>query len=422
MIGQSQDVFIELKKIGAREQKLVKEFMSLSRELGNSGEEEKKMIASQIDKIKEEINKIVNSYLSTIKKISLTQPLKKSQESNETVENKEKPKEKISFLEKRALKRFGETEKKSKIRKKKKPRSSVELANKLFFNYSEKLVKKYKFIELKKNLLKTNMQFIPENYISIVIFYTLASFIFSLFLLLFLTIFDLSLMAPFISLSKDSLLISLAKYLWIVIVFPLAVGLFGYYYPSLERKASEKKIDQELPFATIHMAAIAESMLNPKNIFEILLKTEEYDELKKEFTKLLNEINVHGINFVNALRNSAIKSPSANLTDLFNGLATTINSGGKLKEFFDKRSQTLLFEHKIAEERSAKVAETFMDIYISIVIAAPMILMLLLMIMNVSGIGLQLTPTMISVMMIAGVSVVNVAFLMFMQLKSTSVG
>jgi len=170
------------------------------------------------------------------------------------------------------------------------------------------------------------------------------------------------------------------------------------------------------------MAAIAESMSNPKGIFSILIKTGEYKELKKEFTKLVNEINVHGMNLVSALRNSALKSPSTNLTDLFNGLAITINSGGDLKDFFDERAKTLLFEHKITREKNTKIAETFMDIYISIVIAAPMIFMLLLMIMNISGIGINLTPSMIGLLIIVGVALINFVFLIFIYIKSPSTG
>ena len=68
---------------------------------------------------------------------------------------------------------------------------------------------------------------------------------------------------------------------------------------------------------------------------------------EKELIKLMNEINIFGYDLVTALRNIAFNSPSNRLTELFNGLATTITSGGNLPEFFDMRSRSLLFEYRL---------------------------------------------------------------------------
>ncbi|MEK6819917.1 MAG: hypothetical protein AABY03_01825, partial [Nanoarchaeota archaeon] len=72
-------------------------------------------------------------------------------------------------------------------------------------------------------------------------------------------------------------------------------------------------------------------------------------------------------------------------------------------------------------EKSTKAAETFMDIYISVVIAAPMILMLLLMMMRISGLGIPLSTGAITLMMILGVVGINMVFLIFLQIKQPNV-
>ena len=120
---------------------------------------------------------------------------------------------------------------------------------------------------------------------------------------------------------------------------------------------------------------------------------------------------------VSALRNGAENSPSKKLSELYTGLATTINSGGDLPEFFEKRAQSLLFEHSLENEKRTKAAETFMDIYISVVIAAPMILMILLMMMKISGLGISISTSMISLIMVLAVTMINIIFLTFLQLK-----
>src|SRR3989344_1029985 len=153
----------------------------------------------------------------------------------------------------------------------------------------------------------------------------------------------------------------------------------------MEKKSSEGKINQELPFAVVHMSAISSSMIEPSKIFNIIISTKEYPALEKEFIKIQNEINIYGYDLVTALRNRSFNSPSKKLAELFNGLATTITSGGNLPVFFEKRSQSLLFEYRLDMEKQGKASETFMDIYISVVIASPMVLMLLLMMMRISG-------------------------------------
>ena len=77
----------------------------------------------------------------------------------------------------------------------------------------------------------------------------------------------------------------------------------------------------------------------------------------------------------------------------------------------------MLFEHRIEKEKSAKAAETFMDIYISVVIAAPMIIMLLLMMMKMSGLGISLSTSMITLIAVLGVTIINIVFMTFLHLK-----
>jgi flagellar protein FlaJ len=187
----------------------------------------------------------------------------------------------------------------------------------------------------------------------------------------------------------------------------------------MERKSAEVQIDYELPFATINMAAIAGSLINPVKIFEIIISSDEFPSVKKEITKLMNSVNVYGEDIVTALRNASYTSPSKKMSELFNGLATTINSGGDLTNFFETRAESLLFDYKINREKETKTAETFMDLYISIVIAAPMIFMLLLMMIKISGLGISLATSTITLIMVGSVFMINIFFLVYLHLKKT---
>ena len=201
---------------------------------------------------------------------------------------------------------------------------------------------------------------------------------------------------------------------------PITTFFVLYFYPSLEKRAIEKNIDRELPFAVIHMSAISGSGLNPIDIFKIIGLSKEYPYLRKEVRKILNQINLYGYDLITALNNSARDSPSEKLSDLYSGLSTTMYSGGNLKEFFEKRSETLLLSYRLEREKYSRMAETFMDIYISVVIAAPMVLMLLLIIISISNLGLTLGQFQITAIIISVISLINIIFLVFLHLKQPS--
>ena len=98
-------------------------------------------------------------------------------------------------------------------------------------------------------------------------------------------------------------------------------------------------------------------------------------------------------------------------------MSITISSGGDIKTFFEKRAEGLLLEYKLEREKYTKMAETFMDVYISIVIAAPMILLLLLVMISVSGIDIGLGITQITLLIVGAIALINIVFLGFLQLK-----
>ncbi len=327
-----------------------------------------------------------------------------------------------SELENVAIRRIHKTDKENKEaeEKKKKIQEKSEyskIAYKTFSKLSRDLLGKKSFQVLERDLIKANLNFTPLGYISVILFTTVISAIVGAFVFLFFLFFNISSTLPLISRAPETLDIRFLKVVWILFLVPIGTFFMMYIYPRMERRSLEQLIELELPFATIHMSAIAGSLISPIKIFEIIASTGEYPTLQKEFTKMINEVHLYGYDMVSALKNTAKNSPSKKLSELLNGLATTITSGGDLPKFFEKRSETLLFEYKLTKDKANKAAETFMDIYISVVIAAPMILMLLLMIMKISGLGMSASVGTITLIIIVAVTVVNIGFLSFLNLK-----
>jgi len=276
----------------------------------------------------------------------------------------------------------------------------IRASNRFFRKPSDALITKGYFDGLNRELRKITSPFVIQSYVSLMLFSTALAFFIGLLPTLIFFMFGIPILG-FISFMG----------------FPMLTLILFLMYPSSQRKTLEKEINQELPFVTIYMDAIATSGIEPSRIFEIIVRTKDYPFTQREIKKLLNFINFYGYDLVGALRHSAKLSPSERLSMLFNGLATTISSGGQLTDFLSKHAETLLFDYRLEREKYTKVAETFMDIYISIVIAAPMIMMILFILITLTGYATSIPPSLLSVLIVAIVGLLNVGFITFLNLK-----
>lgn len=298
----------------------------------------------------------------------------------------------------------------------KKPSLYAKISNKFFSNLSNKLIENGYFKSLGGDLRKANIPFILNTYVSIIMFSTMLMAFFALFLFVFLLFFTISVELPIIILAELSVVRVFINTV-VCFLFPIAAFFGLYIYPVLEASGISKKINQELPFVTMHMSAIAGSGIEPSQIFKIIALGKEYPYTKSEIKKVINQVNIYGYDLVSALKNSAKSTSSLKLSELFNGMATTISTGGSLTDFLNQRTETLLFDYKLEREKSTKSAETFMDIYISVVIAAPMIMMLLLILISVGPISIGLSPIALTIIITSVVALINVVFLAFLHLK-----
>jgi len=285
-----------------------------------------------------------------------------------------------------------------------KPSSYARISNKMFRNTSDKLVPQ--FDSLKKDLKKANIRFLLSSYLSMAIMSMVIAFIigFLIFALM--------------------LAISLSNWIWVVLPFGLAgLALAAFYlYPASEASSVQKKISGELPFATIHMAAIAGSNIEPTKIFKIIAMSVEYPNIGKEIRKVITQIEVYGYDLVTSLKNVASRTSNKKLAELFAGLATNISTGGALKNYLEKKSENFLMDYKLERNKYADLAGTFMDVYISILIAAPLVLMMMFIVMNVAGLGMGgLGITTLLALSIIGIVIVNIIFLVVLNMKQPKV-
>ena len=319
-----------------------------------------------------------------------------------------------ALIKKLKKKRFIQDKKSTEFRK---PGVYSKLANKFFLGISESWIRRGKFKNLSLNLRRSNVNILTSTYLSMIILSVFISIFVGLGVFVLLLFFTIGLDFPFVGFYSGNLLERVIKVVWVIIAIPTLTSIAFYLYPGAEKKSLATRIDQELPFVVIHMASVSGSGIEPIEIFKIIGMSKEYKYTQKEIRKILNQTNIYGYDLTTALRNVSQATPSTRLAELLNGISITINSGGDIKTFFEKRGESLLLEYRLEREKFTKTAETFMDIYISIVIAAPMILLMLLIMISVSGIQTGFSVNQMTIAIIGIVAIINILFLTFLHLK-----
>lgn len=275
----------------------------------------------------------------------------------------------------------------------------ISYPDKVFANFL--LGKERLFEEIRKDLLGANMPVLVRNYISRTLFFTLISALLGIALgvLTFVLI--------------KNIIISLA----LIFFIPSTVFILFYSYPAMLKSSTGKRIDEELPFATIYMAAISSSDLEPTKMFRLIANSNEYPSIGIEMKKVVNQIDLYGYNLATALTNVAQDTKSERLSELYSGIAVNITSGGSLKNYLEKKAENLLTDYKLDRQKYNSLAETFMDIYISLLITAPLILMIVFVVMNMTGFEIGISMIAMNLIVITLIAILNIIFLSVLHLK-----
>lgn len=424
----------ELRKNIETETNILREIAHYSALLEKAGATERALMAASLSSLQASM-KLVNSSLPQIlQSISVAQPLGGMGETKlERIqlrlaggevnvvlrkEDKERLLQELRMSEEALMKiKKARTEEHEEYKELQRSRGYVKFSNRFFRQSSEKLIARYGFRPLALNIQKANYDMLLVSYVSMMLMTSALAIFAGMGIALMFALVSFSSDTFMFELVQEGIGMRLVMMLWLPVVLPPAVFWFLYIYPGTERSSLEKRIDQELPFAVIHMSAISGAGIEPSNIFKIIALSREYPYLRKEVRKVLNQINLYGYDLVTALNNVARATPSMKLSELFTGLSTTIHSGGSLSGFFEKRSETLLLGYRLEREKFTKIAETFMDIYITIAIAAPMILLLILMMLSISRFDIGLSAQQLTLVIIGSIGLVNVFFLTMLHLK-----
>ena len=286
------------------------------------------------------------------------------------------------------------------------PSGIGKFVNTFMNNFTISITKSYPqlFKKLSDDFKKADIKVLFKTYVSLMIFFTIIS----------LPIFIILLSILFGKIITGILLG--------IVGTGLTLALF-YLYPSNLANTRKKKIKNDLPFAMIHMAAVAGSGARPIDIFDLMLSSGEYEELGKEINKIMNYVNLFGYNLTTALKNVAMTTPSPDFKELLNGMISAIETGGDLKGYLEGKAIDELNTYKLERKKYVESLETYSDIYTAILIAAPLLFIVVLAIINTIGgqIGGFSVGTIATFGTYGAIPLLNIGFIVFLTISQPEI-
>ena len=229
------------------------------------------------------------------------------------------------------------------------------------------------YTKLRESLRQARMIAIPEEHVSIAIFYTM----------IFAAVGALS----------GSLIAWLIGIPWfyLAILFTFAFG-FGFYqiymnYPSLVAKGRVQQIDMMLPSTSTFMYAMARGGVGiVENFRQISQQREEYGEISREAVEVVRNVEYLGMSPPEAIKDVAMTTPSAKLRSFLNLLVPIVEtSAADVSEYFGRKSKQFYEEARIQQKSYLESLGMIAEIYVIMLGLGPLLGIVALIMMSMAG-------------------------------------
>ncbi|QLG62803.1 type II secretion system F family protein [Halorarum salinum] len=157
--------------------------------------------------------------------------------------------------------------------------------------------------------------------------------------------------------------------------------------PYQRASAREREINMLLADSVSFMYALSVGGLNQLEILESMAKADDtYGEVAREFQSIVQETEYFGTDYRNAVREQAIETPSAELSQFLTDMLSIINSGGDMEQFLRDKKEKHLRTAKQQQELTLETLELFGEMYMTLSLF-PLLLIIILVIMSMLGDG-----------------------------------
>lgn len=157
--------------------------------------------------------------------------------------------------------------------------------------------------------------------------------------------------------------------------------------PDLKAAARARDIDAKLPYALNYIATLASAGVPPEKVFAGLARQPIYGEVAAEAAWITRDLQLLGMDIVNAFTKAIDRSPSIRLQDFLQGAIAAVTTGGELKQYFLAKAEQFLLENRMEQRKFLDSLAVLAESFVVVVVAVPILFVVLLTVMAAFGGG-----------------------------------
>ncbi|MDX1744307.1 MAG: type II secretion system F family protein [Halobacteriales archaeon] len=179
----------------------------------------------------------------------------------------------------------------------------------------------------------------------------------------------------------------------LIVVTGVVFGLIGFgtgfgtlvMVPYMRASTRKREINMLLPDSVSFMYALSIGGLNQLEILEAMGRASDtYGEVSREFRSIVQETEYFDTDYRTAIREQALITPSAELSQFLIDMLSIINSGGDMTSFLDDKKEKHMRTAKQQQETTLETLELFGEMYMTLSLF-PLLLIIVLVIMSMLG-------------------------------------
>ncbi|RLM72558.1 type II secretion system F family protein [Halorubrum sp. Atlit-26R] len=202
----------------------------------------------------------------------------------------------------------------------------------------------------------------------------------------------------------------------------LALGAYVARWRLLDQRAYARaaEIDATLPRTVAFMYALSRSGMAFPRVMDTLAENESvYGEAATELSVAVRDMNAFGTDALTALQRISRRTPSDDLADFSENLASVLGTGQSVSAFLDDQYERYQAEAEAKQEQYLELLSTFAEAYVTALVAGPLFFITILVVI---GLVLQDTMPLLRVVVYLGVPLATFGFVVYVDSVTQGVG
>ncbi|MCW3984557.1 MAG: type II secretion system F family protein [Candidatus Bathyarchaeota archaeon] len=173
----------------------------------------------------------------------------------------------------------------------------------------------------------------------------------------------------------------------IIAAMMAALISFGacYAYPILQISSKVRKIEANLPMTANFMSVLASSGMPPERIFRSLANVGDEFGVGDEVRRAVADTEIMGLDLNDALRRASVRSASRKFGAMLDGIVATSHMGGDLASYLRDEADKFKKARTTAMKSFLDSLAGMAEMYVSFMIALPLVLVVMLSVMSFLG-------------------------------------